>query len=834
VPRRLGARLRNQVARETAQLASRQAGPDVDTVRLILSLLDRRAELVQLGQLGSLLERKQKVHGFEPIGEPFGDSLTKRVQSLAGECRDLHRVREAIRKPASLQGIHRVDLVDHDLERQFSGSDVVQDSRHGVCLFLEELVRCRPIDDVQDQVCDERLLERGGEALDELGRQAPDETDRVRDQIPAPFVLEPTRGRIERFEEAVVHRHVGPRQRVEQRRLADVRVAGERNRRCLGPLPLLSPYVALLAEVLQPAAEERDPAPRDAAVALELGLTWAPRPDPCSERAHAAAEAFEVLPHAPHAREVVLQLCQLDLQLALGAPRVLGEDVEDQLRAIDNARLERVLERSLLRGLELVVDEQHLCTRVAVRALELLELALAHVGSLLRARAVLDELTDRLDECRLGELSQLGQLFFRVDSLSQHRNDEPTLQRGVRLALDHDGIMPSTRQNPHMTPQQLSPALTATGTYPFVKLEEAKRRLAADGVELIDFGKGDPREPTDPMIRRAVAESITEISTYPLAEGLPELRAAVAGWCARRFSVELDPDTEIIPTYGSKEAIFLLAQVVVDRGADKRLVVTTEPGYPVPDRGAAFAGADVVQLPLLEANGFLPDLDAVDSETWDQAAVVWINYPNNPTGAVAPLGFLTRIAELSRKHEFLLACDEAYTELWFDSPPHSALEVRGLGNVAVFNTLSKRSSMTGYRSGFVAADAELIGALKQFRPTVGTAPQEFVQRASVVAWNDEAHVERTRDTYRRKREALLPTLTGKGIRLAGGTATMFLWLEVPNGESSESFAARLLEHGLIVSPGTFFGPAGEGYWRLALVPTEEECRRAARIFEDIL
>jgi acetylornithine aminotransferase len=385
-----------------------------------------------------------------------------------------------------------------------------------------------------------------------------------------------------------------------------------------------------------------------------------------------------------------------------------------------------------------------------------------------------------------------------------------------------------------MAPLPLSPALTATGTYPFVKLEEAKRRLAAEGVELIDFGKGDPREPTDPMIRRALADSLTEVSTYPLAEGLPELRGAVSGWCARRFGVALDPDTEVIPTYGSKEAIFLLALVLVDRDAEKGLVVTTEPGYPVPDRGAAFAGAEVVQLPLLEANGFLPDLDAVDPDTWEQAAIVWINYPNNPTGAVAPLDFLGRLAELSRQYEFLLACDEAYTELWFDSPPHSALEVRDLGNVAAFNTLSKRSSMTGYRSGFVAADAEVIRALKQFRPTVGTAPQEFVQRASVVAWNDEEHVERTRAAYRRKREALLPTLARKRIRVAGGTATMFLWLEVPNGESSESFAARLLEHGLIVSPGTFFGPAGEGYWRLALVPTEEECRRAAEILEEVL
>jgi N-succinyldiaminopimelate aminotransferase len=380
----------------------------------------------------------------------------------------------------------------------------------------------------------------------------------------------------------------------------------------------------------------------------------------------------------------------------------------------------------------------------------------------------------------------------------------------------------------------VSPALRATGAYPFVKLEQARRRLAAEGVELIDFGKGDPMEATDPAIRAALADALEERMGYPLAEGLPELRTAVAGWCARRFDVELDPDTEIVPTYGSKEAIFLLAQVVVDRDSEKRLVVTTEPGYPVPERGAAFAGAEVVQLPLLESNGFLPDLDAVGDETWSRTAIVWINYPNNPTGAVAPLDFLARLARLSREQDFLVAADEAYTELWFDAPPHSALEIRDEGNIAIFNTLSKRSSMTGYRSGFVAASEELVAALKQFRPSVGTAPQEFVQRASVVAWNDEAHVERTRAIYRRKRDVLLPVLQRKGIRVAGSVATMYLWLEVPGAQSSEEFATGLLEHGLIVSPGSFFGAAGEGYWRLALVPSEDECSRAAAIFDEIL
>jgi succinyldiaminopimelate transaminase len=381
---------------------------------------------------------------------------------------------------------------------------------------------------------------------------------------------------------------------------------------------------------------------------------------------------------------------------------------------------------------------------------------------------------------------------------------------------------------------QLSPALAATGTYPFVHLEQAKRRLAAEGVELIDFGKGDPREETDPLIRRALAQSIEPISSYPLAEGLPELREAAAGWCKRRFGVQLDPETEVIPTYGSKEAIFHLAQVVIDRESDKNIVLSTEPGYPVYDRGALFAGAEVEQLPLLEENGFLPDLDAIDEGTWSRTAIFWINYPNNPTGAVAPLAFLERLASLAAEHDFLLAADEAYTELWFDEPPHSALEAGDRSRIAVFQTLSKRSSMTGYRSGFVAGSPELIAALRQYRPTVGTAPQEFVQRASVAAWNDEEHVERTREIYRRKREVLLPALSRKGIRVAGGAASMYLWLEVPAGERSEELAARLLGHGLIVSPGTFFGPSGHGYWRLALVPTEAECERAAEILERTL
>jgi acetylornithine aminotransferase len=378
----------------------------------------------------------------------------------------------------------------------------------------------------------------------------------------------------------------------------------------------------------------------------------------------------------------------------------------------------------------------------------------------------------------------------------------------------------------------VSPVLSAQGTYPFVRIEQAKRRAADEGIEILDFGQGDPREPTDPSIRQALIDGLQERMGYPKAEGLPELRQAIAGWCGRRFGVTVDPDTEVIPTYGSKEAIFSFAQLMVDPTGHKDTVVVTEPGYPVPARGAAFAGARVETLPLVESNGFLPDLDAVDD--WDRIALFWVNYPNNPTGATAPLEFYEQLASVAREHDFVLCSDEAYSELWFDEPPRSALELSDRSNVAVFQTLSKRSSMTGYRSGFVAATPEIVGALKAYRPSTGTAPQEFVQRASVVAWSDETHVERTREAYGRKRDVLLALLARKGWRVAASTATMYLWVEVPGDETSEACAERLLRHGVVVAPGSYLGDSGEGYVRIALVPTLEECERAAAILEEVL
>jgi succinyldiaminopimelate transaminase len=374
---------------------------------------------------------------------------------------------------------------------------------------------------------------------------------------------------------------------------------------------------------------------------------------------------------------------------------------------------------------------------------------------------------------------------------------------------------------------RLSPVLEALPTYPFVRLDDARKQIVGAGLELIDFGMGDPREPTPAFIREALATSIEEISQYPRAVGLPVLREAVGVWIERRYGVELDPHAELVPTLGSKEAIFSFAQIVVDAGSEKRLVVVTEPGYPVQERGALFAHAEPRVAPLQEEHGFLPDLAAIDF--WDRIAIFWVNYPNNPTGATAPLSFFEELAEQARRHDFYLCSDEAYSELWFDEPPASAIQVADRTNVVVFNTLSKRSSMTGYRSGFVAAQPDVVAALRKFRPTVGTAPQEFVQHASVAAWSDEQHVEDVREVYRRKRETIVAALEDRGARIAGSAATFYLWVEAREGA-----VERLLAEGVVVTPGEYFGSAGAGYLRIALVPTQEQCERAAAIIREVM
>jgi len=385
----------------------------------------------------------------------------------------------------------------------------------------------------------------------------------------------------------------------------------------------------------------------------------------------------------------------------------------------------------------------------------------------------------------------------------------------------------------------LSPRLREVEPYPFEALDRRKAEALEAGRTIVDFGVGDPREETPAIVRDALIDAIGPISSYPRAAGLPPLRRAIAAWVQQRYDVALDPDTQILPTLGSKELVFSLAQAVLDPAAGRDLVLTTAPGYPITERGARYAGGEVVRLPLTEANGFLPDLDAMPEDTWRRAAILWVNYPNNPTGAVAPLSFYQEAAERCRAHDVLLASDEAYSELWFgDAPPAGALQVGDATNVVVLQTLSKRSSMTGYRSGFAAGDPDLIGSLLRLRPAVGVTPQEFVQRASIVAWGDERHVEENRARYAAKRAVFLELFARHGLRVAGSEATFYLWVAVPEGRTSLDWAVDLLDRaGVVVAPGSFFGPEGEGYVRVAMVPTLAECERTAaeldRVFAEV-
>jgi acetylornithine aminotransferase len=416
-----------------------------------------------------------------------------------------------------------------------------------------------------------------------------------------------------------------------------------------------------------------------------------------------------------------------------------------------------------------------------------------------------------------------------------------------------------------------NPLLRRSGVYPFQRLTharaslEARRAAGEDLPAPVDLGAGEPREPTPDFIRRALADAVLDetVSSYPLAVGLPELRAAVARWAGRRYGVTLDPDRHVLPTLGSKELVFTLPQVLVDVPGGRDLVGVPQPAYPVYERGARFAGADVLELPLRAEDGFLPDLDAIPADAWARLAMIWVNYPNNPTAAVASRDWYREAAARCRAHGVVLASDEAYSELWFTGEaPDSALQVAddgdGLEGILVCNTLSKRSSMPGYRSGFAAGDAALIAALKQFRPSVGVAPQRFVQLAAVAAWDDEAHVVEVRQRYREKLAVLSPGLDALDLANAGGPASFFRWLAVPDDwaqapwaadaladpataelveiltdgdpadRGSAAYAACLLRAGIVVAPGAFFGPAGEGYVRTALVPTLQDCAEAAR------
>ncbi len=374
-------------------------------------------------------------------------------------------------------------------------------------------------------------------------------------------------------------------------------------------------------------------------------------------------------------------------------------------------------------------------------------------------------------------------------------------------------------------PGPLHPLLTSNDEYPFVKLERRRRELAPDGVTSINFGMGDPREETPAFIREALRAAIPRVSSYPATNGKPELRAACAAWMKRRYGVTVDPELHVLPANGTKEAVYNLAFALIGPGAAKHTVVIPSPAYPVYEGGARFSGATPYFTPLQSSDGWRFNPDRVPADVWKRTALLWLNSPHNPTGAVLDDVTASRVVALAREHGFWVASDEAYGDLWFEGDAPRTLLEHGLDNLIGMYTLSKRSAMTGFRSGFMAGDARLIAALKKFRPSVGAATPDFIQDAAIAAWNDDTHTPATREVYGAKRRLFLAEFARRGWSVEASQGTFYLWMKAPGGDDV-GFVESLLRLGIVTTPGSFLGTGGEGFVRWALVPTLEQCHES--------
>ncbi|GMQ93635.1 MAG: succinyldiaminopimelate transaminase [Acidimicrobiia bacterium] len=374
---------------------------------------------------------------------------------------------------------------------------------------------------------------------------------------------------------------------------------------------------------------------------------------------------------------------------------------------------------------------------------------------------------------------------------------------------------------------KLNPVLAELGSYPIATIRQRVSDRIEKGLSVIDFSIGDPREPTPVFIADALRNAVPEVSQYPTAAGLPELRAAVAQYVARRFGITVDPATHVIPTSGSKEAIFSTPFAFIDRRAED-VVVFPSPGYPVYERGSLFAGALV--HPVVLRDDFIMRANDIDDETWSHARLVWTCTPHNPSGSVSERDDLTALYQRCRAEGAILLSDECYSDTYEDDVypdgPASVLQVAddGIPGALVYLSLSKRSGMTGYRSGAIVGDPDAIAALKDLRSTTGTASPDFVQSAAVAAWSDDVHARDRRMLFTAKRRILERSFDELGAEIVASRAGLYLWVHV--GDDID-VTDRLLNAGIVVAPGRYFGEGGEGFIRLALAPTLEECEVAA-------
>lgn len=368
--------------------------------------------------------------------------------------------------------------------------------------------------------------------------------------------------------------------------------------------------------------------------------------------------------------------------------------------------------------------------------------------------------------------------------------------------------------------------------YLFARISQLIAQKRAEGVDVISLGIGDPDIPTPDylldVLRQATADPANH--RYPESDGLPQFRQAIARWYQKRHGVSLDPDKEVVPLIGSKEGIAHLPLCLIDPG-DTSLI--TDPGYPVYEVATMFAGGITVKVPLREEDGWLPRLDDIPAETARAAKVIWLNYPNNPTGAIAGRGFYERAVAWAKQYDVVIAHDLAYADVAYDGyVPMSILEVDGAKDVAIeFNSLSKSFNMTGWRLGMAVGNATLVNALTRVKTNMDSGIPQAIQQMAIAALDDPRDtIERHNEIYSKRRDRAIAVLRQLGLRVEPPKASLYIWARLPEGErSSAEFAARLIDAtGVVVTPGASYGTAGEGYIRISLTTPDDRLGEALR------
>ncbi|HEY4684897.1 MAG TPA: LL-diaminopimelate aminotransferase [Dehalococcoidia bacterium] len=378
---------------------------------------------------------------------------------------------------------------------------------------------------------------------------------------------------------------------------------------------------------------------------------------------------------------------------------------------------------------------------------------------------------------------------------------------------------------------RLSRRIEKLPPYLFTAITRAIAEKRAQGVDVVTFAIGDPDIPTPRHILDSLHAAAEDPANhrYPESDGLPELRRAIAGWYERRFGLGFDPDKEVQPLLGSKEGISNVALCLVDPGD---VVLIPSPGYPPYTTGTIFAGGEPYYLPLTEENDFLPDLSAVPDDVARRARVLWLNYPNNPTAAVAPLEFFEEAVRFAKRYDIAVCHDGPYSEVAYDGyKPVSFLQADGAREVGIeFHSLSKTFNMTGWRIGWAIGNATLIDALFRVKDNIDSGIAQAIQRMAITALDGPPDcIEEHNAVYQRRRDILVEALRACGLRVQPPKASLYVWARVPQGFSSADFAARLIDDiGVVVTPGSGYGVYGEGYVRLSLTTPDDRVEEGAR------